>query len=89
MEDPDIVTDLRSIQSGKKSQYDYFWAEVDKFLQEDVGLAVEERRQSQITHQARVISVRDMLQQVTDRCRPSAAIPCRSWLSLLTQEGSE
>ena len=82
MEDPDIITDVRSIQSGKKSQYDYFWAEVEKFLQEDVGLAVEERRQSNVTHLARVISVRDLLKQVAARCPPSTPIPSRSWLSL-------
>ena len=39
MEDPDIVLDLRSLNSGQKSKYDAFWDEVQKFLQEDVGLA--------------------------------------------------
>lgn len=72
---------IRSI-SGQKSKYDAFWDEVQKFLQEDVGLAVEERRHSQVTHLARVISVRDILEQVATRSPVGTPIPCRSWLSL-------
>ena len=68
MEDPDIVLDLRSLHSGSRSKYDVFWEECEKFLQEEVGLAVEERRHSEVTHLARVISVRDLLQQVSERC---------------------
>lgn len=82
MEDPDIVVDLREHNSGHKSKYDIFWNEVDKFLQENVGLAVEERRHSQVTHIARAISVRDLLEQVAARCPPETPIPSRSWLSL-------
>ena len=82
MEDPEIVLDLRSLNTGQKTKYDCFWDEVEKFLQEDVGLAVEERRHFEITHMAKVISVRDLLQQVAVRCPPSTPIPCRSWLAL-------
>ena len=82
MEDPDIVLDLRSLHSRNASKYNVLWEECEKFLQEDVGLAVEERRHSEVTHLARVISVRDLLQQVSERCPPSTPIPSRSWLSL-------
>ena len=82
MEDPDIVMDLRSLHSGQGSKYDVFWAECEKFLQEDIGLAVEERRHSSVTHLARAISVRDLREQVAARCPPSTDIPCRSWISL-------
>ncbi len=54
MEDPDIVLDLRSLHSGTGSKYNVFWDECAKFLQEDVGLAVEERRHSEVTHLANV-----------------------------------
>ena len=60
IEDPYIVLDLQSLNSGQKSKYDAFWDEVQKFLQEGVGLAVEERRHSQVTHLARVIIVTDL-----------------------------
>ena len=43
------------------------WDECGKFLQENVGLAVDERRHSQMTHIAGAILVRD-LQQVAARC---------------------
>lgn len=82
MEDPDIVFDLRELQSARKSKFDVFWDECHKFLQEDVGLAVDERRHSQVTHMSRAISVRDLLEQVEARCPPSTPIPSRSWLSL-------
>lgn len=75
MEDPDIVLDLRSLHSGTGSKFNVFWEECAKYLQEDVGLAAEERRHSEVTHLARVISVWDLLQQVSDRCPP---IPSRS-----------
>ena len=83
MEDPDIVLDLQSFNSGQKSKYDAFWDEVQKFLQEDVGLAVEERRHSQVTHLARVISVTNLLEQVAARCPLETSIPSRSWLYIL------
>ena len=79
MEDPSIIPDLRSHNSGQKSKYDVFWEEVQKFLKEDVGLAVEERRHSQVTHLARILSVRDL---VAARCPPATPVPSRSWLSL-------
>ena len=84
LEDPDVIPDLRCAQSShrEKSKYDVFWAETEKYLQEDIGLAVDERRDSQVTHLVRVISVRDLLEQVAARCPPETPIPCRSWLSL-------
>lgn len=60
MEDPDVVLDLRALNSGQKTKYDMFWDEIQKFLREDVGLAAEERRHSEVTHLARAISVRDL-----------------------------
>ena len=77
MEDPDIVCDLRELQLGRASKFDCFWSECTKFLQ-DVGLAVDERRHTQVTHIARALSVRDLQEQVSRRCPPSTPIPSRS-----------
>lgn len=79
MEDPDIVIDLRELQNGPTSKFDVFWEECARFLQEDIGLAVDDRRHSQVTHMARAISASDLLSQVASRCPP---IPSVSWLSL-------
>lgn len=81
MEDPDVVLDLRALNSGQKTKYDTFWDEVQKFLREDVGLAAEERRHSEVTHLARAISVRDLLEQVSARCLPGMCIcTCEMYL---------
>ena len=82
MEDPDVVMDLRELLSGKASKFDIFWEECAKFLQEEVGLAVDERRHSKVTHIACAVSVRDLQEQVTSRCPANTPIPSRSWLSL-------
>ena len=62
MEDPDVVLDLRSLQTGHKSQYDVFWDECRKFLEEEVGTPVDDRRHGVVTHLARAISARDLLE---------------------------
>lgn len=64
MEDPDIVTDLRHLNTGAKARYDPFWSECSKFLEQDVGTAVDDRRHTQVTHIATAISVRDLHDQV-------------------------
>jgi hypothetical protein len=40
MEDPDVVLDMRALNAGHKSQYDVFWEESKKFLEEDVKIPV-------------------------------------------------
>ena len=82
MEAPDIVLDLRNLNSGRKSQYDTFWEECVKFLQEDVGTAVDDRRHSDVTHTATTISVRDFLDQVAPRCPEGTSIPSLEWFRL-------
>ena len=82
MEDPDIVTDFRELQKGKASKFDRFWDECTRFLQEEVGLAVDDRRHSQITHIAHALSVRDLREQVASRCPADTPIPSRSWIAL-------
>ena len=69
MEDPDIVFDLHELQSGKASKFDLFWDECKKFLQ-DVELAVDERRHTEVVHVAHALSVRDLREQVSSRYPP-------------------
>ena len=66
MEDPEIV-DLRKHNEGKKSQRDVFWDECRKYLQESVGVAVDDRRHGQITHLAQAISANDSKGQMSRR----------------------
>ena len=82
MEDADIVLDLRHLNSGRSSQYDVFWDQCKKFLDEVVGLPVDDRRHGTVTHLATAISVRDLREQVKARCPDGMLIPCESWIRL-------
>ena len=53
----------------------FFWEECGKFLNEDVGVAVDDRRHGEITHLAKAISVRDFVDQVKARCPEGTPIP--------------
>ncbi len=64
-EDLRTITDLSEVTTQEhKTKFDVFWSECSKFLSEDVGLAVDDRRHDSITHLAKAISVRDLLEQV-------------------------
>lgn len=82
MEDPSIVPDLRFYNQGSQPKFDEFWDEYDKFLQEDIDQAVDDRRHGQITHLSRAISIRDLVQQVKSRCSPSTPIASVEWVRL-------
>ena len=47
-----------------------FWNKAKKFLEEDIGTAVDDRRHSGVVHVAKAISIRDFRQQVQERCPP-------------------
>ena len=80
MEDADIVPDLRHLNSGKRSQYDVFWSECQKFLEEDIGSAVEYRKHGTVTHLARAISVRDLRDQVQAQSPDGTPTPSEAWM---------
>lgn len=82
MEDADIVVDLRHLNSGRKTRYDIFWTECQKFLDEVVGTPVDDRRQGSVTHLAKAISVRDLREQVQAKCPDGTPIPSESWIRL-------
>ncbi len=77
MEDPDIVTDLRHLNSGVKAKYDAFCDECAKFLEHEVGTAVDDRRHGDVTHiaTATCISVRDLRDQVAAKCPEGIPVP--------------
>ena len=82
MEDPDVIIDLRELHTERQSKFDVFWEECDKYLRENIGLAVDDRRHSSVTHIASAVSVRDLQQQVAARCPPCTPVPSVPWLSL-------
>jgi hypothetical protein len=64
MEDVSVVADLRSHNQGQSHKFEYFWSECEKFINEDIGRAVDDRRHGSVTHMARAISIRDLKEQV-------------------------
>lgn len=76
MEDPDIVT---CHNGSDKSKFNVFWDYCERFLNEEVSVAVDERRHGQITHLARAISLRDFRDQVAPE---DTTIPSLEWLRL-------
>ena len=51
-------------------------------MEESVETAVDDRRHGEVTHLARAISVRDLLEQVSARCPQGTEIPSKQWLRL-------
>ena len=86
MEDPDLIWDLRIQSDGRPEKYTVFLEECKRYLQASVETAVDERRHDAVdngevvTHLARALSVRDMFDQVCERCPEGTPIPSIQWL---------
>ena len=82
-EDPQTLTNLAEVTMEEhKTKFDTFWSKCSKILSEVVGLAVDDRRHTSVTHLVKAISVRDLLEQVKARCPPDCSIPSHEWLRL-------
>ena len=82
LEDPSLVYDLRHHFAGRQAKFDTFWDEAKKLIQEDVGVAVDDRRHSTVVHIAKALSVRDLREQVVSRCPEGTPIPSDEWIRL-------
>ena len=82
LEEPDVALDLRVNNRSGGTMFDIFWEKAKEFLNEDVGVAVDDRRHTQVVHIAKAISVRDFKQQVVSRCPSGIAVPCDEYLRL-------
>ena len=79
MEDPDIIVDLRSLNGKDGTCFDVSGI-TNIFLNESV--AVDDRRHCQVTRLARVISIRDLVEQVMALCPEGTPIPSLEWVHL-------
>lgn len=67
-EDPSTVVDLQEEKSKEsRTKFEIFWDEAKKYINEDLGVAVDDRRHGEVTHLAKAISVRDLCEQVSSR----------------------
>ena len=53
---------------GRAAQFDTFWDECGKYLNEEIGVAVDEQRHGTVTHLGRAISAKDLVDQVKSCC---------------------
>ena len=56
------------LYSGRAYLYDTFWEKAKQFLEEDIETAVDDHRHSQVVRLAKAVSVRDLREQLTERC---------------------
>ena len=75
MEDPDIIVYLRSLDGKDGTRFDVFWDHCRIFLNESVAVAVDDRRHCQVTHLARAILIRDLVEQEMALCPEGIPIP--------------
>ena len=80
-EDPGILVDLRHASPDhKKDSFRPFFQECEKYLSEDVGVAVQERRHGDMLYLAKAISIKDLHTRVKERMPDGAKIPSVKWL---------
>ena len=80
MQDPDVIIDLRKLNSNKSDHFAVFWEKCSMYLSNCT--AVHERRHDTVTFMAKAISVRDLIQEVTKLCPEGTSIPSQSWVHL-------
>ena len=57
-ENPQTVFDLREARSTEgTTKFDVFWEKAEKYINEDVGAAVDDRRHATVTHLTKAISI--------------------------------
>ena len=82
-EDPRTLVDLREVKHPEsRTKFDSFWDEAQKYINEDLGAAVDDRRHGEVTHLGKAISIRDLWEQVRSRCPADTATPSEEWLRL-------
>ena len=76
MEYPNVLPDLRELITGRSAKFSTFWEECANFLNKDVSHAMDDRRLGQITHLARAVSFRDLVEQVKAHCASDPNSEC-------------
>lgn len=80
-EDADIVVDLRHLPPDKKKdQSQVFFAETERYLAENIGVAVQQRRHGEQLYLAKAVSLNDLHRRVTEIVPPGTNIPSVKWL---------
>ncbi|XP_014674480.1 PREDICTED: uncharacterized protein LOC106814652 [Priapulus caudatus] len=80
-EDPGIVVDLRTVKlPNQRDTFATFFAETERYLSEEVGVAVQERRHGEQLYLAKAVSLNDLHRRVQERVPPGIKIPSVKWM---------
>lgn len=67
-EDPGILVDLRHASlEGKKDSFWPFFEECERYLQEDIGVAVQEQRHGEMLYLTKAVSIKDLHSRVKEK----------------------
>ena len=47
-EDPNTIVDLREVKHETRSKFEVFWGEAQKFINDDLGVAVDDRCHNEV-----------------------------------------
>ena len=88
-EDPELIWDLRTNNDGRPEEYKEFLQHCQQYINASVETAVDDRRHDVVvgsddvvTHLATALSVRDLHEQVSNKCAEGTAIPSIQWLRI-------
>ncbi len=83
-QDPELVYDLRALNSGRREEFDQFWDAARSVINQQAMQAVDDRRHSATCHMALAMSTEDFVRQVKahleERCDALPPIPSTSWV---------
>ena len=82
VEDVPEAWDLCTCHTGCPEKFTVFWDECYQFLKSDIGKAPDDCHHNQVVHQARAISVCDLVEQVVKWCSTGTPIPIIHWVCL-------
>ena len=80
MQDPEIIIDLRELNTNNSHRFKVFWEKCSHFL--STCTSVHERRHESVSYMAKAISVRDLVQEVSKLCPEGTPIPSLAWVQL-------
>ncbi|XP_028416153.1 uncharacterized protein LOC114539744 [Dendronephthya gigantea] len=80
-EDAGIIVDLRNVSpERKKDTFAQFFQETERYLSEDVGVTVNDRRHGEQLYLAKALSFTDLHKRVAERLPEGTPTPSVKWL---------
>lgn len=70
------MVNLREVRHKEsRTKFDVFWDEERKYIDEDLDVAVNDRRHGEVAHLGKAISIHTLKKQVSTQCPADTALP--------------